>query len=658
MRRIASGVICTVTAFLTVSSSSLAVDPLPGRVSTWHGFSRHDFDHEGRPAIVVAPKKAAPGRPWIWRARFFGHEPQVDRALLTRGYHVAYCDVAGLFGSPRAVARWDSFHELLTKKHGLATKVALEGMSRGGLIIYNWASSNPDKVACLYGDAPVCDIRSWPGGKGVGKGSVGSWKRCLAAYGLTEDEALDFEGNPVDGLASLAKAGVHLLHVFGDADRVVPPAENTAIIAERYRELGGVIHVVSKKGVGHHPHSLREPRPIVSFVVGRYRAVGADLTGEDLSGGDPYKGNIALRGGLDRSRAVFSGSKKGHVAFVGGSITEMNGYRPIVEMMLARRFPGTHLTFTNAGVASTCSTTGAFRIGADVLAKGPADLVLIEFAVNDDQDAGHAARECRRGMEGLIRRIRRHNPRADVVFVHFINPGMLAALKRGEMPATIANHEVVAAHYGVPSLNLARLVCDRVLGGGLTWKEYGGTHPKRAGNELCASMVSSLLDRAWRGPPVAAPEAHTMPSPLDALHYGHGRFVATSEVRLGAGWRLEAPDWAGIPGSLRGRFRGEKLLCATEPGAELTLTFRGSSVGAYLLAGPDAGALEAVVDGGTPAEVQLWHRFSRGLHYPRTVMLATDLPSGDHALKLRVGTTTRSGKHAVRILRLVVNETP
>ena len=149
-----------------------------------------------------------------------------------------------------------------------------------------------------------------------------------------------------------------------------------------------------------------------------------------------------------------------------------------------------------------------------------------------------------------------------------------------------------------------------------------------------------------------------MPSPLDALHYGQGRFVATSEVRLGAGWRLEAPDWAGIPGSLRGRFRGEKLLCATEPGAELTLTFRGSSVGAYLLAGPDAGALEAVVDGGTPAEVQLWHRFSRGLHYPRTVMLATDLPSGDHALKLRVGTTTRSGKHAVRILRLVVNETP
>ena len=34
----------------------------------------------------------ADGKPWVWRARFFGHEPQFDIAML-KGYHVVYCDV-------------------------------------------------------------------------------------------------------------------------------------------------------------------------------------------------------------------------------------------------------------------------------------------------------------------------------------------------------------------------------------------------------------------------------------------------------------------------------------------------------------------------------------------------------------------------------------
>jgi hypothetical protein len=60
--------------------------------------------------------------------------------------------------------------------------------------------------------------------------------------------------------------------------------------------------------------------------------------------------------------------------------------------MLQRRFPDTKFTFTDAGLSSTCSTTGAFRLSTDVLSQGPVDLLFIEFAVNDDQDAGHAMR--------------------------------------------------------------------------------------------------------------------------------------------------------------------------------------------------------------------------------------------------------------------------
>jgi len=239
-----------------------------GKKSQWKGYDRTDFTVDGARAWVVAPKKAAEGLPWIWRARFFGHEPQADMALLEKGFHLAYIDVGGLFGAPTAVKRWDALYALLTEKHGFSKKPALEGMSRGGLIILNWGIANPEKVACIYGDAPVCDFKSWPGGKGKGKGGGGTWQQCIQAYGFKDEaEALAYKGNPVDSLEPLAKAKVPLLLIVGDADDVVPVAENSAIIEERYKKLGGPVTVIHKPGVGHHPHSLKDPKPIVEFVL-------------------------------------------------------------------------------------------------------------------------------------------------------------------------------------------------------------------------------------------------------------------------------------------------------------------------------------------------------------------------------------------------------
>lgn len=257
----------TFLIFLVFAASAAAADEFPGKKSEFHGFARHDFDFNGRKAIIVAPKEAAEGRPWIWRARFFGHEPQTDIALLEHGFHLAYCDVAGLFGAPQAVEIWNEFYEKAVTDFGFAKKVALEGMSRGGLIIFNWAKANPDKVSCIYADAPVCDIRSWPGGKGEGKGSPKTWEQCLKVWGLTDAESADFKGNPIDGLEPMVEAGIPLLHVVGDADEVVPVSENTAILEARYKKLGGSIEVIHKPGVGHHPHSLEDPKPIVDFIL-------------------------------------------------------------------------------------------------------------------------------------------------------------------------------------------------------------------------------------------------------------------------------------------------------------------------------------------------------------------------------------------------------
>lgn len=242
------------------------------KIDAWHSFKkRHNFVVDGCQAWVVEPNQALPGNPWSWCMEF----PDVFTEncgatdLLKAGYFHAHIKVGNTFGSPEAIRHFNAFYKILTGA-GLARKATLIGMSRGGLYAYRWASENPDKVAVIYGDNPVCDFKSWPGGKGKGKGSKGDWQQLLRCYGFKDEaEALAYPGNPIDILPALAKAGIALIHVVGDADDVVPVAENTAIVEERYKKLGGIIEVIHKPGAGHHPHGLgdKERKPVVDFIL-------------------------------------------------------------------------------------------------------------------------------------------------------------------------------------------------------------------------------------------------------------------------------------------------------------------------------------------------------------------------------------------------------
>jgi lysophospholipase L1-like esterase/pimeloyl-ACP methyl ester carboxylesterase len=241
---------------------------LPNKTGDWNGYDKHELTIADKPVTVVAPKSAAPGKPWVWHGEFFGHKPAPDIALLDKGFHIVYMKINDMLGSPPAVALWNQCYEELTTKYDLSKKPCLVGLSRGGLYCYNWAIANPDKVSCVYADAPVCDFKSWPGGKGKGKGDPKNWAFVQKLWGFKDEaEALAYKGNPVDSLAPLAQQKVPLLHVFGDADDVVPWDENTGLIETRYKALGGPITLIRKPGIGHHPHGLDDSTPIIEFIV-------------------------------------------------------------------------------------------------------------------------------------------------------------------------------------------------------------------------------------------------------------------------------------------------------------------------------------------------------------------------------------------------------
>jgi hypothetical protein len=115
------------------------------RITNFFGFECAEFSLNERDCKIVKPHKTEANHPWIWRARFWAHEPQVDITLLEKGYHLVFCDQAERMGNKRSIKEWNDFYQLL-HKGGMNKKVVLEGMSRGSRLIFKLVAANPDKL--------------------------------------------------------------------------------------------------------------------------------------------------------------------------------------------------------------------------------------------------------------------------------------------------------------------------------------------------------------------------------------------------------------------------------------------------------------------------------------------------------------------------------
>jgi lysophospholipase L1-like esterase/pimeloyl-ACP methyl ester carboxylesterase len=236
------------------------------RVGNYAGYQCATFMFNGRESKIVKPKKTAAGRPWIWRMRFFGHEPQTGVALLERGYHLAYNDQSERMGNRQNIEEWNAFHKLL-HEGGLSSKAVLEGMSRGGVYAFNWAAANPDKVAAVYVDNPLLDMKAVyysPDGKEKPDNEITEGIRN--SWGVTRAQIGQFNESPIDKVDAIVKGNYPVLILCAELDEAAVNSQNTFPFERKVREKGGDVTVIEKKGFKHHPHSLPNPSRIVDFI--------------------------------------------------------------------------------------------------------------------------------------------------------------------------------------------------------------------------------------------------------------------------------------------------------------------------------------------------------------------------------------------------------
>ena len=229
------------------------------------GGTLYKFALAGTTAWIVEPDEPLAEKKWFWVPEWpnaFLHRNGVNE-LLELGYYMIHIHVLGMCGNPEAVEIMKRFYDFLLQR-GFARKAAMIGMSLGGLYSLRYAATYPESVACIYADAPACDLYYRHRLQRADQGEI-----CLA-YGVREEESsalIEHKLSPLCNYLPIVKGNIPILMILGGADTVVPPELNGRLFAERFREAGGNILVNERMSWGHHPHGLDDPTPIVQFIL-------------------------------------------------------------------------------------------------------------------------------------------------------------------------------------------------------------------------------------------------------------------------------------------------------------------------------------------------------------------------------------------------------
>ena len=354
---------------------------------------------------------------------------------------------------------------------------------------------------------------------------------------------------------------------------------------------------------------------------------------------------IRHRRALDRARLALAAGRL-NVGFLGGSITAPSTGKSWPEPFLGwlgQRYPAAHLTVENEAIGATGSDLAAFRAGPTVLARD-CDLVFVEYAVND-LDQPTALRN--RTREGVLRQLLAAG--VDVVLTYTFSSEMQADMAAGRVPATIAEFEVLAEHYGLSSVWMGLHAWNEVHAGLMTWHEWlpDGLHPENRGSLSYAQSVMAFLEAELGAahPAPVPPVSLVLPGALHEGCWEKASLLSLDGIACGGPWSLRR--WFTCYGL-------DRVLHTTVPGAQLKFPFNGRG----LVLGFDFGRLASEVryrvDGGawqtTQRERPAWAG-DRG--WLRTLLMSESLPPGPHEFELETIVAPVPGGGTVTSLGLV-----
>lgn len=365
---------------------------------------------------------------------------------------------------------------------------------------------------------------------------------------------------------------------------------------------------------------------------------------------EPAKAQLEIkRDGLPN---FFSKIKQGgevKVAYFGGSITAANGWRVYTREWLSERFPNSKFTEIDAAIGGTGSDLGVYRLARDVLQYQP-DLMFVEFSVND---GGATPENIWKAMEGIVRQTWSRLPHCDICFVYTFRVGYEKDLSQGWCPQAAAADEVLAEHYGIPSINMALRTVQLHDEGKLVFKadpdsqqaadaqakgkvifSKDGVHPLEPGHRIYTEVIGGALEDWSKTASPSLDHSSKLASPMVPDHWQQARMVAIDPAMLHGDWKKLSPA-EGL-GQKFGK-RMDQIWEADTPGQSLSFRFRGSAVKLYDLLGPDGGQAIVTVDGVTLAKPV--PRFDSYCTYHRlaTLKIADGLdPEKFHTVKIEV----------------------
>ncbi|MES2265647.1 MAG: SGNH/GDSL hydrolase family protein [Bacteroidota bacterium] len=370
----------------------------------------------------------------------------------------------------------------------------------------------------------------------------------------------------------------------------------------------------------------------------------------------PYSDYYETKGGISNFLAAVA-KKQATVAFLGGSITFNPGWRDMVTKYLKETYPQTKFKFIAAGIPSLGSLPHAFRVKRDVLDSGKVDLLFLEAAVNDRANGTDSLTQVR-DLEGIIRHAKRSNLRMDIIMMSFADPEKNDDYAKGKTPAEVFNHELVASHYNLPSINLAKEVHDKIQNKEFNWDaDFKDLHPSPFGQKLYFDNIKSLLQKL-AAKPVKKPAVKALSNPLNAANFEHGNYYNITNAKHDENWDIDK-NWAPKDNlGTRPGFVNVPVLVTEKAGAELTLQFTGTAIGMGVVSGGDAGIVSYSIDGSSYKKIDLYTAWSGGLHLPWYILFSGDLKKGRHVLKLKIADkhNANSKGNACRIVYFMRNE--